>query len=159
MVIILSALANLASVGTKITVEKDWLVVIAGDNEDRLAKMNSIFRTIDLTCMVLSPTIAGFIFDYVSTGMASVAIGCWNIVSVFFEYYFLKKIYDDHRDLTVPKTFVKYGTDEILDESSWIKKRITTFSGKKALKPIFIKPFGPRSIQQSTAGSFIFRVQ
>ena len=32
---------------SKIVVEKDWIVVIAGGSNNKLAKLNSIFRTID----------------------------------------------------------------------------------------------------------------
>ena len=105
VVIVLSTIANLASVGLKITVEKDWIVLVAQDDEDRLAKLNATFRTIDLTCLVLTPMFAGFLFDFVSTVAAAMAIGGWNVVSVFVEYYFLKKIYDTFPDLAVPKTF------------------------------------------------------
>lgn len=57
--IIFAVIANLASVGTKIAVEKDWVVVIAGGNSDKLAKMNATFRTIDLLCLLVAPLLAG----------------------------------------------------------------------------------------------------
>ena len=44
LVIFLSAVANLASVGCKITIEKDWIVVVSEDNEEKLATMNAVFR-------------------------------------------------------------------------------------------------------------------
>jgi iron-regulated transporter 1 len=43
-----ATIANLASVGSKIVLEKDWIVVIAMDDQERLAKMNAVFRTVDL---------------------------------------------------------------------------------------------------------------
>ncbi len=58
--------ANLASVGSKISVEKDWVVVIAKGNKDFLAKMNSTLRTIDLLCLLVAPLLAGIVFDQVS---------------------------------------------------------------------------------------------
>jgi len=57
--IIFAVIANLASVGTKIAVEKDWIIVIADKDSDRLAKMNATFRTIDLLCSLLAPLLAG----------------------------------------------------------------------------------------------------
>ena len=107
LVIFLSAVANLASVGCKITIEKDWIVVVSEDNEEKLATMNAVFRynidflvyilvvkdfldkillifccrTIDLTCLIVAPMIAGFIFDFASTEAAAIAIASWNIVS------------------------------------------------------------------------------
>ena len=46
--IILAVVSNLASVGSKISIEKDWVLVIANNDKERLTKINSIFRTIDL---------------------------------------------------------------------------------------------------------------
>ena len=53
LVIVLAVLADLASVGSRIAVEKDWIVVISGNDNDQLAKMNSVFRTIDLLCLLV----------------------------------------------------------------------------------------------------------
>ena len=65
--IILAAISQLASVGSKIVVEKDWIVVIADSNDDRLAQINAVFRTIDLTALTLSPLSAGLVFDLSAT--------------------------------------------------------------------------------------------
>ena len=46
--IILAVVSNLASVGSKISIEKDWVLVIANNDKERLTNINSIFRTIDL---------------------------------------------------------------------------------------------------------------
>ena len=48
-----------ASVGSKISIEKDWVIVIANKDVERLTKINSIFRTIDLICLLLAPLIIG----------------------------------------------------------------------------------------------------
>ena len=63
VVIGLAVVANLASVATKISVEKDWVVVIAAKDKDFLAKMNSTLRTVDLLCLLLAPLLAGIVFD------------------------------------------------------------------------------------------------
>ena len=54
-VIALAALANLASVGSTIVMEKDWIVFVAMDDPERLASMNAVFRTLDLTTLVRNP--------------------------------------------------------------------------------------------------------
>lgn len=95
VVIFVAMVANLAAVGSKIVVEKDWIVVIARGDNNRLAQINSVFRTIDLTCLVLSPMVAGLLFDFISTGFTAVFIACWNVVSVCFEYWLLAQIYKD----------------------------------------------------------------
>ena len=93
LVISIANVGNLASVGQKIVVEKDWIVVVAGDNENRLASMNAVFRTIDLTALVLSPSFAGLIFDFASNEVTAAVIGTWNLVSVVLEYTLLILIY------------------------------------------------------------------
>ena len=67
-------IANLASVGSKISVEKDWVVVIAKGNKDFLAKMNSTLRTIDLLCLLVAPLLAGIVFDQVSFVIATLIV-------------------------------------------------------------------------------------
>ena len=94
LVISIANVGNLASVGQKIVVEKDWIVVVAGDNENRLASMNAVFRTIDLTALVLSPSFAGLIFDFASNEVTAAVIGIWNLVSVVLEYTLLILIYN-----------------------------------------------------------------
>ena len=62
--ILLAVISNLATVGYQIAVEKDWIVVISGDDNDVLAKMNSVFRTIDLLCLLVAPSLAGSSFSH-----------------------------------------------------------------------------------------------
>ena len=47
----------------------------------RLATINAVFRTIDLTCYVLAPLVAGFLFDYIHNAWTAVFIVAWNIGS------------------------------------------------------------------------------
>ena len=103
VVILIADIANLASVGSKIVVEKDWIVVVAGDDDNRLATMNAVFRTIDLTALVLSPSFAGLIFDFVSTEAAAAVIGIWNVISVAVEYTMLVLIYKEFSALALAK--------------------------------------------------------
>ena len=104
-VILVSNVANLASVGCKIVIERDWIVIVASGDENRLATMNSVFRTIDLTALVISPAFAGIIFDFASDEAAAATIGIWNVVSVFVEYFLLVKIYREFPDLAKAKKF------------------------------------------------------
>ena len=65
--------------------------------------MNAVFRTIDLTALVISPAIAGIIFDFINDEAAAALIGVWNVVSVFVEYYLLVLIYKEFPDLARAK--------------------------------------------------------
>ena len=89
----------------QIAVEKDWIVVIADNDNDQLAKMNSVFRTIDLLCLLISPSLAGLIFDYLSYAWAAIFIANWNILSVIVEYYLLYAIYQEYPALSVKNGF------------------------------------------------------
>ena len=100
-------MANLASIGQKIVVEKDCIVVIAENNESKLAKMNAVFRTIDLTSLVLSSTFAGIIFDITSHEITAAIIGIWNLVSVIFEYWLLLAVFQKFKDLSKEKKIDK----------------------------------------------------
>ena len=88
--IILADIAQVASVGSKIILEKDWIVVVSRNDDDRLAQINAVFRTIDLTTLSIAPLTAGLVFDFVSNWAAAIFIAIWNLVSVIFEYLLLK---------------------------------------------------------------------
>ncbi len=98
VIIVIGTVANVASQGSKIVVERDWIVVVAGrGNNDRLAAMNSVFRTIDLTCLVLAPAALGAFFDFIGADFTAFFIAGWNICSVALEYGLLVKIYKSVR--------------------------------------------------------------
>ena len=94
-------------------VEKDCIVVVAGEDESRLATMNAIFRTIDLTALVLSSTFAGIIFDFTSHAATAGVIGVWNLVSVVLEYWLLVVVFQKFRELANDRKIDKTGV--------WIK--------------------------------------
>jgi len=91
--------ASLASNGSKILVEKDWIVCIAAGDDDRLATLNSNFRTIDLCCQTLAPVLAGVMFSYTSYIVAAIVIGSWNLISLLIEYALLHAIYKQYPQL------------------------------------------------------------
>merc|ERR1712045_811945 len=91
--ILFASLARLASSGVNIIIQKDWIVVIAENDTDRLAKMNSILRTLELTTYMLAPAAAGQLFTYLGFVFTGVFIAAWNVVSVSLEYLLLVLIY------------------------------------------------------------------
>lgn len=102
--IILASMARLASSGVNIIIQKDWIVVIAENDTDRLAKMNSILRTIELTTYMLAPAAAGQLFTYLGFVLTGVFIAAWNVVSVCLEYLLLVMIYKKYPKLAAFKT-------------------------------------------------------
>ncbi|KAM8982656.1 ferroportin-like isoform 2-T2 [Sarcophilus harrisii] len=92
-VIILADLANLASTALTITIQRDWIVVITGDNRSQLAGMNAMIRRMDQIINIFAPLSVGQVMTW-----ASNVIGCgfilgWNLVSLLVEFLFLSKVY------------------------------------------------------------------
>ena len=89
-------------------------------NNDRLAQINSVFRTIDLATMSLAPLSAGFIFNFIGNSAAAYFIAAWNVISVFFEYLLLKSIYKDFPMLAHKKIFES--TDTTTEDKGFLSK-------------------------------------
>merc|ERR1719233_1989257 len=100
LAITLAAVARLASCGTNIIIQKDWIVVIAGGDNDKLATMNSILRTIELTTYMLAPAVTGQLFTFFGFGYTGIIIAGWNIISVCLEYLLLALIYKKYPALS-----------------------------------------------------------
>ncbi|CAH1790412.1 unnamed protein product [Owenia fusiformis] len=122
IVIILAVAAQLASLAYKISVEHDWIVVVAKGDKEHLASLNAAVRAIDLTSNILAPIVAGQVMTFGSMLIGAVFIAVWNIVSVFIEYYLLWKVY-----IRVPELEHKKTKDtEDLDESQLQSEAETT---------------------------------
>jgi len=97
--IALCAVAKLASAGTVILIQRDWIVVIANGDKDRLAKMNSVLRTIELTTYMVAPIVVGQLFHFAGYVFTGFFIAGWNVVSVALEYLLLNSIYREYPKL------------------------------------------------------------
>ena len=76
--IFLYTLSYLASVAAKISVEKDWIVVLCQEDSPRLlAEVNTNVRTIDLVCNLLAPILAGFLVQYCTYFAAALILVFW----------------------------------------------------------------------------------
>ena len=101
LIIFVGSMANLASQGEKIAVGKDWIVVICKKNNELLATTNALIRRIDLTVAILAPLAVGFLMTLVSSLAGIIFICAWNIISLFFEYGLLLKVYKSTPDLSI----------------------------------------------------------
>lgn len=88
--VIWGMMSSLGQVGSTLVVEKKWTKEICGDDQNSLASMNSIFRTIDLTCLVLAPILSGFLMTYVDTKVAIMEIAAFNLVAWIPEVIFAR---------------------------------------------------------------------
>ena len=97
------------------------------DNDDRLAKVNAVFRTIDLATLSLAPLSAGLVFDFISNSAAAYFIAAWNMTSVIFEYWLLKSIYKEFPMLAHKTIFENPKSDEERKTSFLTKVTIEAF--------------------------------
>ncbi|KAK9249572.1 Ferroporti-1 [Lipomyces tetrasporus] len=92
---ILSAFAcveKLASIMNTVSVERDWVVVIAGSSSEDLQRLNSIMRRIDLFCKMAGPLAISFLIGFTVLGSVW-ALLFLNVVSVFVEYFTIARVY------------------------------------------------------------------
>jgi len=125
--IILASVARLASSGTNIIIQKDWVVVIADGDNDQLAKMNSILRTIELVTYLLAPAAVGQLFTFSGFGTTGILIAGWNVGSMCLEYLLLALIYRKYPALA-KKRFLQ--SDEALESQPALAKELDDNSEK-----------------------------
>ncbi|XP_028924929.1 solute carrier family 40 member 1 [Ornithorhynchus anatinus] len=106
LIISIANVANLASTATNITIQRDWIVVVAGEDRSRLADMNATVRRIDQLTNILAPLAVGQIMTYGSPVIGCGFISGWNLMSVCVEYLLLRQVYQKTPALalkTMPK--------------------------------------------------------
>ncbi|XP_012519102.1 PREDICTED: solute carrier family 40 member 1 [Propithecus coquereli] len=101
LIITIANIANLASTATTITIQRDWIVVVAGDDRSKLADMNATVRRIDQLTNILAPMVVGQIMTFGSAVIGCGFISGWNLVSMCVEYFLLWKVYQKTPALAV----------------------------------------------------------
>ncbi|KAI4876634.1 hypothetical protein NFI96_024370, partial [Prochilodus magdalenae] len=111
MVITIANIANLASTAMSITIQRDWVVVVAGDDRSGLADMNATVRIIDQLTNILAPMLVGQIMAFGSHFMGCGFIAGWNLCSMCLEYFLLWKVYQK-----TPALAIKAGQKDTGDQ-------------------------------------------
>ncbi|KAM9365717.1 solute carrier family 40 member 1 [Pholidichthys leucotaenia] len=93
LVITIANIANLASTAMSITIQRDWVVVVAGQDSSKLADMNATVRIIDQLTNILAPMLVGQIMAFGSHFIGCGFIAGWNLCSMCVEYALLWKVY------------------------------------------------------------------
>ncbi|KAJ5439607.1 uncharacterized protein N7458_010605 [Penicillium daleae] len=99
---LLACIEKLCSILNMVSVEKDWVVVVAGTDHAGLRTMNAQMRRIDLVCKLLGPLFIALI-DGISSETAIVVNFGMNVCSVVVEYYSIAKVYDEVPELQEAK--------------------------------------------------------
>ncbi|XP_067405143.1 ferroportin [Emydura macquarii macquarii] len=104
LVITIANIANLASTATTITIQRDWIVVVAGEDRSKLADMNATIRRIDQLTNILAPMAVGQIMTFGSPVIGCGFISGWNLISMCLEYLLLWKVYQKTPALALKAT-------------------------------------------------------
>ncbi|EXJ67270.1 uncharacterized protein A1O5_09283 [Cladophialophora psammophila CBS 110553] len=91
--IVLACVEKLCAIMNTVSVERDWVVVIAGDNEVTLRALNSQMRRIDLFCKLCSPLLTASLESY-NTRIAIAVMGAVNAISTIAEYVLIARVYE-----------------------------------------------------------------
>ncbi|KAH6854770.1 Ferroporti-1 [Chaetomium sp. MPI-CAGE-AT-0009] len=97
MLVLLSFLAcieKLCSIMNLVSVERDWVVVVADKNHAALVIMNVQMRRIDLLCNLFGPLFIALL-DGFSTEVAITVNMVMNVTSVVLEYFAIAWVYFD----------------------------------------------------------------
>lgn len=90
--ILLACIEKLSSIMNTVSVERDWVVVIANNNETALRQINSQMRRIDLFCKLVSPLFIALL-DGFSTKFAILVTLAMNSISLVVEYALIARVY------------------------------------------------------------------
>eukprot|EP00520_Triparma_pacifica_P018807 CAMPEP_0118663226 /NCGR_PEP_ID=MMETSP0785-20121206/17294_1 /TAXON_ID=91992 /ORGANISM="Bolidomonas pacifica, Strain CCMP 1866" /LENGTH=323 /DNA_ID=CAMNT_0006556907 /DNA_START=67 /DNA_END=1035 /DNA_ORIENTATION=- len=95
---VMGASAQMASQGSSVSIEKDWVPEISKEYADHgwLTQTNVQMRQIDLGCKVIAPVFAGVVVAWGGEDMkpACVAMGVFNLLTVMVEWASSKRVYD-----------------------------------------------------------------
>ncbi|RBR08497.1 hypothetical protein FVER53590_06082 [Fusarium verticillioides] len=130
--IFMACIEKLAAIMNLVSVERDWVIVVAHSDTTALRTMNSQMRRIDLVCKLLGPFFIG-ILDGVSTETAILVNLAMNCASVVVEYFTIAKVYYQVPELQQPKTtppIVPQNEEQQTRQNAWM-------SFKKAIQKTF----------------------
>ncbi|CAK4949137.1 unnamed protein product [Aphanomyces euteiches] len=75
-----------------LSIEQDWVVVVARATRTSLGTWNTTLRRIDLICKLISPPVFGLIMDFagsdpmIRAATGAAVVGVWNLLSAPLEY-------------------------------------------------------------------------
>ncbi|KAH8435089.1 uncharacterized protein LDX57_012718 [Aspergillus melleus] len=152
---LLACVEKLCSVMNTVSVEKDWVVVVAQGDDLTLRALNSQMRRIDLICKLVGPLIIGLV-DGLSTETAIIVNFAMNMASVPVEYYAIAKVYHTVSDLQQPRQ-PSGDVDSDADPSPRPSSIISRVAG--AIRAFFRQLrfyFGHRALLPSFAGALLY---
>lgn len=109
LLIVIGIIGDLFSSASTLGIEKDWVVVIAGGDTNRLATLNVTLRRIDMFCKFVAPMSFGLLTAMHSDPIRQIQIGTavvagWAVLSVFPIYISWRSVYFAFQDLQKVKS-------------------------------------------------------
>ncbi|KAK1993847.1 hypothetical protein LX36DRAFT_661103 [Colletotrichum falcatum] len=158
---VLACAEKLYSIVNTVSVEKDWVVVLAGGNTEALATLNAQMRRIDLFCKLLAPLFIALLAG-LSTEAAIAANFAVNTASAAVEYRAIAKVYDEEPALRERKPAPDAETPRLLRSGPQNAAPPSTRRGRGARRLAresasdFGFYFGHRAFLPSFAGSLLY---
>jgi len=124
--VLLACIEKISIIANTIAVERDWVVVIAGDNKGLLQEMNSQMRRIDLLCKLLSPLVIAVI-DGLSSELAVISTLVLNSTTVLAEYFLIAWVYKRTPRLSKPaarRTSETINNDDTHPDCAWFERAL-----------------------------------
>ncbi|UKZ55475.1 hypothetical protein TrVGV298_009299 [Trichoderma virens] len=151
---------KLCSILNLVSVEKDWVVVVAERNPEALRVMNAQMRRIDLLCKLFGPLFIAMI-DAQSSQVAMIANFAMNAATLPIEYFTIARVYFDIPELQQAKTTLQWSTTPQTESSrtqktfnSMIWKPVVAMS-KKSVQD-FSLYFKHKAFLPSIAGAVLY---
>lgn len=86
-----------------VSVERDWVVVIADGDTKFLQSLNAKMRRIDLFCKLIGPLAISYFDVWFNIKDLVLLLLVWNFLSMFFEYYTIACVYKAYPKLKESK--------------------------------------------------------
>ncbi|KAI0274014.1 iron-regulated transporter [Russula aff. rugulosa BPL654] len=112
---IFACVEKLCAIMNLVSVERDWIVVVAQGNEKSLRTINAQMRRIDLMCKLIAPLFIALI-DGFSTELAIIVNFAMNVASVVVEYFAIARVYYEVPALQQPKTEQREETNIVIPQ-------------------------------------------
>jgi len=107
-----SITAGLSSIACRISMEKDWVVVLYGNDSSHLASVNANVRTIDQVCQLCAPLLVGQLLFFTNYLTTALLVAGWNIFSGIIELLLLRVIHSSSDELQKPKVRMEAKEEE-----------------------------------------------
>ncbi|EWY79956.1 hypothetical protein FOYG_16898 [Fusarium oxysporum NRRL 32931] len=101
-VTLFACIEKLCSIMNLVSVEKDWVVVVAEKDPEALRAINAQMRRIDLLCKLLGPLFIALVDGY-SSEVAIITNFAMNCASVVIEYFAIARVYWEVPELQWPE--------------------------------------------------------